>query len=340
VRQPTLPTLALGLALVTVATGCTIWPKSGPALSLPESAGIPRSAKPASPAKLEPVADAISLSTKAKPSAGLYVAMARLAEQSGKLAEAEDNYQRALNLDPQNVDVLVGYARLKDRQGQLAEATGLYGRAVKAEPKNASVYNDLGLCLARQKKFGESRAALEQAIQLEPRKWLYRNNIAMVLVEMGQVDAAMAHLAAVQDEAVAHYNIGYILQKKGDSKAAAQHFAKALAKNPRLVEAQVWLDKLGQGPPSVAQSRPPAAMQSPAAPRMGNRTLGGPAPQSPAPAPLPRPELQAPGRPISAPGYANVAPLPPATSLDQAPVPGESNGARSPVTHPLPPVTP
>lgn len=368
------------MALVTVAAGCTTWPKPDAARALPESTGTPRSAKPVSPAKLEPAADAISLSTKATPSAGLYMAMGRLAEQSGKVADAEVHYQRALKIDAQNANALVSYARLKDRQGRMAEATGLYRRAVKADPRNASIHNDLGLCLARQKKFEESKAALEQAIQLEPQKWLYRNNLAMVLVETDQVDAAISHLAAVQDEAVAHYNVGYILQKKGNSRAAAEHFAKALEKNSKLVEARIWLDKLGHEPVSVARVSPPAAVrkqadrgaaispqkpvpsqpqrdasravatrvapqppavvQSLPAPKIGSRASASSIPESLPPAPLPLPEPKPTGKPASAPGYANVAPLPPATSLDQAPEPGESMGTESSRVRPLPPVTP
>ena len=198
-----------------------------------------------------PADDPTSLATDAKPSASLYLAMGRFAEQSGRLVEAERHYRRALKLDPSHLGTLVTCARMKDRQGRLEEAVELYRQAAKAHPKQPAVFNDLGLCLARQGKLQESIATLKQAIQLEPRRALYRNNIATVLVEFDDVDAAFRQLSAVHDEASACYNLAYLLYKKGESRAAAALFSKALEKNPSLTEARLWLQKLG-GPAAVA----------------------------------------------------------------------------------------
>jgi len=262
--------LAAGWALVVLAGGCTIGPdwlnplsklsgrqNSPTGISRPKDHGTLAHSTPTnSPA------DPVSLASEATVSADLHVATARLAERSGKVAEAEKHYQQALKIDPDHVDALVGSARPKDRQGQLDEATRLYQQAIRAQPDNASLRNDLGLCYARQKKYQESMATLERAIAMEPKKWLYRNNAAMVLVEMGDVEAAVSHLKAVQGESVALYNVGYILQKKGDSAAARVHFANALEKNPSLTEARIWLGQLGPPEPgSLAQPAPLVASE-------------------------------------------------------------------------------
>ena len=188
--------------------------------------------------------DPLSLSTKANPSPELFLSMASVAEESDNMAGARKHYQQALELAPERFDVIMQYARFRDRRGELVEATGLYQRAARSNPDESSVFNDLGLCFARRSMLPQSLSSLERAIQLAPDRRLYRNNIATVLVERGNVDAAFGHLKAVHDDAVAYYNLGYLMLMKGESRAAARLFSEALARNPSLVEAKLWLRKL------------------------------------------------------------------------------------------------
>jgi len=250
----------------------------------------------------EPPNDGVSLSTPAKPSPDLYVAMARMYEQSGKLDLAEKQYKLGLKLAPKHLALQLGYARLRDRQGHLDQAIGLYQQVAKQYPQETAVHNDLGLCYARRGMFREALASLERAIQLQPQKRLYRNNIATVLVEMGRVEAALEHLRAAHGEAVAYYNLGYLLEKKGQPGAAATSFAKALEKDPALTAAQLWLEKL-QGPgaasPQLVRSADPVGAGPPInVPIPPTRATQG-APLAPLP-PLDTPQTAAPaasGRP-------------------------------------------
>jgi len=310
--------------------------------------------------------DPISLSTKADPSPELYLSMATVTEESGNLAGARKHYQQALELAPERVDVILQYARFRDRHGELTEATELYRQAARSNPDEPSVFNDLGLCLARQNLLPQSLSALERAVQLAPERRLYRNNIATVLVEQGNVDAAFGHLKAVHEEAVAYYNLGYLMLKKGEPKAASRLFAEALAKNPSLVEARIWLRKLESD-----EARPQNVRRQP--PRLRSATR-----PTPRPAGMPelsmrprRDETTNQGRqlrdlatqprttvPDPTAGYsenpAHVAPLPPLAVVDggsrpSTPGAGLSVPARStmpgsradkpvPVFQPLPPV--
>ena len=228
---------------------------------------------PAPSVKGEP--DPISLSTKARRSPELYLSMAAMAEESGNVTGAHKNYQQALELAPKRIDSILQYARFRDRHGELAEATGLYQQAARLNPDEPSVFNDLGLCFARRNMLPQSLSALDRAIQLAPDRRLYRNNIATVLVQQGDVDAAFGHLKVVHDEAVAYYNLGYLMLNKGESKAAARLFSEALAKNQSLVEARVWLRKLqgNKAEPHNAQRKAP---QSPKATGHARRPAGTP----------------------------------------------------------------
>ena len=178
--------------------------------------------------------DAISLSRPAKPSAQLYVALARLAEQQQRFGEAEQYYEKALEISPRDLEALLGYARLKDLANDPEAAVRLYRRAMEAHPNEAAVHNDWALFLVRRGRPHEAVQAMENAIRLQPRRWLYRNNMAIILVQLGQYEQALNHLLAVQDPATACYNLGYILLKRGDLPQARQYFLLSLQHNPRF----------------------------------------------------------------------------------------------------------
>ena len=184
--------------------------------------------------------------------ADFYVKLAHLQERAGNLAGAADQYELALKADSHSLDALLGYARLRDRQGNFAEATALYRRTLKEHPKEASAWNDLALCLSRQKQTGEALAALQKAVELEPERKLYRNNLAKLLIDAEQNDLALEQLLAAHPPATAHYNLGYLLQQKGDPAAALQ-FARALELDPSMSDARTWLQTL-QG----ASAAPPS----------------------------------------------------------------------------------
>lgn len=208
--------------------------------------------------------DPTSLSGEARPSAQLYMALARLAEQNHRWQEAEAHYQRVLQLAPNHPDALLGLARLKDGQRKWPEADQFYQQAVRAHPQHAAVYNDYGLSLARRGQLPQAASLLERAVKLEPGRWLYRNNIALVLVQLGETDAALRHLLAVQPEAVAYYNLGYMLQRRGDRQSAAAMFAKSLEKDPTLTPARARLDQLREEQQLAATAPASQAVSGPA----------------------------------------------------------------------------
>jgi Tfp pilus assembly protein PilF len=188
--------------------------------------------------------DPLSLKNKSKPSAELYSAIARLYEEAGKNIEAEQYYQMALKEKPDDLNSLLGYAKFQENQGRINEAVALYQKAVQTHPKEAGAYNNLGLCYARRNKLNEAAQALGQAVQLDPRNLLYRNNLATVLVDQNRLAEAFANLRDVHGDAVAYYNMGYLLNKKGKLEAAEHHFAQALRSDPTMVPAQKWLNYL------------------------------------------------------------------------------------------------
>jgi Tfp pilus assembly protein PilF len=261
--------LRLVLAILTIgAVPCAAddypgaTPPPAPSIGQSISSGFSRLTQPANPKPATvPTDDPVSLQSKATPKVEVYVAFARLFEERGDLPEAEEQYKKGLQLSPQDLHALLGYARLKDLLGQREEALKLYQKALKAHPKDASVYNDLAIHYFRLRMFRQSLAMLEHAIQLQPGDMKYRNNSATLLVEMRMPQEAFTQLLAVHDEAAAHYNLGFLMVKNGQTQQAAQQFALALQVNPSLVAARQWLDRLDGR--AISMSPSAAAMIGP-----------------------------------------------------------------------------
>ena len=212
------------------------------------------------------------------------VAMARFREGEGDVDAAVSLYAEALKSSPDNLEVLLAYARLLDRQNRLDEAVAVYQAATDKHPECAKAYNDLGLCLARAGQLVESKKSLYEAIQYDPTNKRYRNNLATVLIELGQNDEALRELSAVHEPSIAHYNLGFLLQKRNRLAEARAQFAKASEVNPQLKEATRWVSHLDA---LAAQHQTEMAAQQRAGQRMAMAPARPMAPQAWPQAPLP-----------------------------------------------------
>jgi tetratricopeptide (TPR) repeat protein len=286
-------------------------------------------------------ADPTSLATKTPPPiADDYVKLGETTDRDGDTEGARQHYHKALDMEPHHLGALLGLGRLFDRQGQLDRATAHYAEAANFHPNSATAFNDLGLCLARQGKYEEAIAALHRAVEINPDKTLYRNNIATVLVAEGRISEALAHLTDAHGPAVAHYNIGYLLNKQGRRDEAVQQFQLALETDPAMAPAREWIDALsvpdvsprgaaglaGAGPSGPPATAMPAHGASETAPGALSHTPGAaadfaahPPAESAFPTQAPDYEPSAGGSAYAGPGAATV---PPPSAIRVAEVPG------------------
>jgi len=279
-------------------------------------------------ARVVATGDPISLSHKSPPpSADLFVSVARLRERAGNTDEAVEYYQKALGVTPDHRDALLGLARLEDRRGRFDAAIGLYRRAIERHPKDPTPHNDLGLCYARKGQFTQAAEALEQAVRLAPEGKRYRNNLASVLVELDRSDEALAELTAAHGPAIAHYNLGVLLEQRGHSEPASRQFAEALRYDPRMKAARDRLARLRASGPQA--NRVSALAGVPAT------TVR----------PVPRPRVQPPvtvgpmASRSSAIGQRPRTPVWNTPSSRQPPVASHARRPNSPGTNPTPPGT-
>lgn len=199
------------------------------------------------------------------------VACGRLMTLRGRLGEAQDLFDRALDIEPDNVDALIERARLSIRVGDDADACTWFHRIGFRETHGDSWLIDwfdaslrcgriedaiaiaTGLCrhfaadagnwfrlgLAQQaaRRHAQALDAYRHAASMNPRLPMLRNNWGAAYLELGRHDEARqlleATLAEDPDHAFAWTNLASVLLKTGkiDDGLVAAERACALAPN-------------------------------------------------------------------------------------------------------------
>lgn len=184
-------------------------------------------------------------------------------EQAGQLDGAISQYENALVTYPTNRTLLIHYGRMLHRIGRIDQAIAVYSRSLSANPLDPIAMNDLGLCFARKNQLDNAAQLIGSAINLNPNSKRYRNNMAKVLIAMGRNQEAFSHLERAHGGDLAHFNMAFLLNARGQKAAAAEYAQVACAMNPGLVDARNLLNSLQNNPVLAANQRLSAPANAP-----------------------------------------------------------------------------
>ncbi|WP_334383348.1 MULTISPECIES: tetratricopeptide repeat protein [unclassified Bradyrhizobium] len=112
-------------------------------------------------------------------------------ERLGKWPEAEADYLKALELDPDQPSVLneLGFNWV-DRNLKLKEGLALLEKAVKLQPDNGDMLDSLGWAHYRLGDYHEAIKLIERAAALEPKSSEIRNHLGDAYWRTGRQDEA------------------------------------------------------------------------------------------------------------------------------------------------------
>jgi TolB-like protein len=124
------------------------------------------------------------------------------------MAQARDFFERALALDPNYLDALLGVERVNsntgasflsdDRSARLAAAEATIGRALSRRPNDALAHEILGGVLHQTKRPDQAIAELERALALDPNLAAAHGGIGLAKIFIGRARETEAH----EDEAL------------------------------------------------------------------------------------------------------------------------------------------
>ena len=141
-----------------------------------------------------------------------------------KLSEAQVAYDRALHLNPSNVEALTNRGAMYYSQKAYEPAQQDIRRALQLNPKQDAALNNQSLLLARTKNYAEALTYVERALELQPRQPYYLNNKAYLLLKLNRPAEALPlveeSLQRDNQNAWAHQTLGlYWLGQKQFDKA-------------------------------------------------------------------------------------------------------------------------
>ncbi len=137
--------------------------------------------------------------------------------RSELLREATNSFREVLRLDEDNVGAFHGLAIVSDltEDWQMAEMN--YKRALSVSRDDPSLLNDLGYSYLLQKRFDEASRYLNRATQIDPRHEKAHINLAILEVQKGNHQSALAQLIRVYGDGGARAALAGIVREHGVS---------------------------------------------------------------------------------------------------------------------------
>ncbi len=146
---------------------------------------------------------------------------------------AEDQFKKALAVNPKNASVLNYYGYMLGDLGQrLDEAADLVQRALKEEPYNGAYLDSMGWIYYKQNKLTEAEATLHQAVDRD------------------------------SHDPTIHSHLGDVYAKLGRSELAAAEWEKSLSEWRRALPADVENDKIAEIEKKLGQTKHRVAQKS------------------------------------------------------------------------------
>ena len=181
----------------------------------------------------------------------LYRVEAELLSRAGDRAGALAVFDRALDAQPDDVELLYSRALLQERLGNVDAAIADLRRVRALQPDSPVAKNALGYLLADRgspTQWDEARRLIGEALEREPQNAAYLDSMGWVLFRLGDLDGARDWLLrswAAQRDAEVGAHLGEVLWRLGAPDAAREIWLEALrldAEHPVLIDTLRRLD--------------------------------------------------------------------------------------------------
>jgi eukaryotic-like serine/threonine-protein kinase len=135
---------------------------------------------------------------------------------AGDWAGAEQEFQRAIQLDPGYANAYLWYGQYLGNAGRSEQACANYRKARQLDPLNSAFVNNVAQCLLREGKYEQAVAEARLAVDLEPRHVGSRYALAGIYEQEGRFAEAIAEYkklfsggAPCSEEALIHALAGW-----------------------------------------------------------------------------------------------------------------------------------
>jgi tetratricopeptide (TPR) repeat protein len=169
-----------------------------------------------------------------------HVAAGQVLEKQQHYADSEEEYKRALAIDPAS-DALTGLANAYMQERRFPEAEEYLRKLVNVHPDEAAPYIQLGGVLAAQGKNEAAIAELQAGLKISPNDFNAQRDLADVCVAAGKPEQAekayRALIGAHPQDAGLHRALGQALLRQKKFPEAQQEFVTTIKLKPDFGEA-------------------------------------------------------------------------------------------------------
>ncbi len=156
-------------------------------------------------------------------------------------------YRQALAVDPDHAPAHLNLGLVLGEQRRTEEAESAFLEARRLAPANPDVYAELAALYEESNRLDEMREALTAGLEQAPAHPRLNLEAAKLARRDGDAEAGVRRLRSVPAERLPprlaeqyHYQLGYLLDRTGDTEAAWRHFEAAndlASRTPRAVKA-------------------------------------------------------------------------------------------------------
>src|SRR3569833_613767 len=154
-----------------------------------------------------------------------------------RFSDAEQEIQKADALVKTSQDRLFVYflrGEFFDRQKMYDKAEEQFRKALEIDPQNAAVLNYLGYMLAdHDQKLPEALKMIRQAVLLEPQNYAYLDSLGWAYYKTGQNELAEENIRKANErnngDPTIHDHLGEVYEKTGKLKMALAQWERAMS---------------------------------------------------------------------------------------------------------------
>lgn len=146
--------------------------------------------------------------------------------QMKRYDEAEKNFRKAIELDPELWQVHNSLGIIYDYKKRYDKAIHEYNTAISLKPDEGFLYNNLGVSHSLAAEYEKAINAFNKALETN------YNNLGMALSKLGRYQEALEAFRKGGNEAQAYNNLGCIYLEEGKFEKAITCFEKAIKINP------------------------------------------------------------------------------------------------------------
>ena len=176
--------------------------------------------------------------------------------EAGNMDAAMEQFQKVLEIDPNDSDGSYNVGNVLSRKGQLAEALQYYEKALKQRPDEGNIYQAIGVVLNNQGRPEEAIELFYKALRHKKmgQAYLLHDGLGSLFLQLGRVDEAIAELERATEQwanSGSYMNLGLAMASKGQQMAskgqrdeaveyyneAVECYKKAIRLNPNNAEA-------------------------------------------------------------------------------------------------------